>query len=267
MSRARPVRCPPPLLFTPRRARVSAGSVTWREGLDKTGRGEAEVAKRRWRGRSTTRNWLRSGARVGCHRVRRRLSPRHASAKARTAHTRLRAPASDAIAPNWGRARAFECYLFPLEYNRAIGPRPDCNRSARRRPLVCDCVARFRMRACQGLFALERLSSDGSGGPLGIRRFRDSRETQMQIMRKDYERNILAMEVYIQYRRWLVTEIGRRASVCTDSIGSCRSGRVTDTNETAVRARGSSTQASDRKQQASQRVRRERERKWRASEE
>ena len=59
------------------------------------------------------------------------ISTSWTSAKPRMAHTRARAPASDAIDPNWERARAFECYHFPLEYNRAIGPRADCNRCAR----------------------------------------------------------------------------------------------------------------------------------------
>ena len=91
---------------------------------------------------------------------------RETSAKTQTAHTRPRAPASDAIAPIRGRARALECYLFPLEYNRAIGPRADCNRlqSLRARgALAGDCSTRFRMHPCQGSFAPGRLSSNGWG--------------------------------------------------------------------------------------------------------
>ena len=107
--------------------------------------------------------WTRSGRyRYSLSDDQGRMGP--SSAKARTAHTRLRAPASDAIAHNWGRARAFECYLFPLEYNRAIGPRPDCNRLQSLRAqvaLVRDCTARFRVPPCQGLFASGRSSSDG----------------------------------------------------------------------------------------------------------
>ena len=95
---------------------------------------------------------------------------RVSSAKTQMAHTRPRAPASDAIASNWGRAHAFECYLFPLEYNRAIGPRADCNRCARRwlswaiAPLVFECAlakGRSRQDACRAMVRAGRLGVSG----------------------------------------------------------------------------------------------------------
>ena len=99
-----------------------------------------------------------------------------ASAKTRNASTRPRAPASDAIAPIRGRARALECYHFPLEYNRAIGPRPACNRCARRglsraiASLVFECALAkgcWRRDACRAMGEARLYSSGHDQGTRG----------------------------------------------------------------------------------------------------
>ena len=116
------------------------------------------------------------------------------SAKTQTAHTRPRAPASDAIAPNWGRARAFECYLFPLEYNRAIGPQADCNRCMRAglsraiASLVFECAlakGRSRQDACR---AMGR-AGHWTGHFWGSRGIPDARRSRGKITSIEYIRD------------------------------------------------------------------------------
>ena len=118
------------------------------------------------------------------------------SAKTQMAHTRPRAPASDAIAPIRGRARALECYLFPLEYNRAIGPQADYNRCARMglsraiASLVFECTlakGRSRRDACRSMGRAGHWTGLSQG----------FRGTQMHTREKFMIMNILATEVCV----------------------------------------------------------------------